>query len=254
MKTLTEEELMANYNKFVGIVESVFTGEKKENLLKMVEFFADRLITAPASGKEHFHSTYPGGLLVHLLNVYEMSLELYEIWKVKSNHIDYTLDELTLVALFHDFGKLGDLDEDYYVPQDNDWRRANMGELYKINQHLVNMPVPDRTLYLLQHFNVKVNKNEWINIKVHDGLYDEGNKSYLVVWSDDRKLKSHLPYLIHHADMMATIMEYEQWKFDEKDIPATSKVKTKPKKTLNNVLSNAKIDKTTFDKLFDTGG
>ena len=250
MKNLTETELIANYEKFTGIVEKTFTGERKDNLLKLCDFFSERLIVAPASGKEHFHSTYPGGLLVHLLHVYDIALELYETWKIRSKHIDYTLEELTLIALFHDFGKLGDLEEDYYTPQDNDWRRANMGEIYKINQHLVNMPVPDRTLYLLQHFDVKINRNEWTTIKIHDGLYDEGNKSYLVVWSDDRKLKSHLPYLIHHADMMATILEYEDWKFgSEKEV---SMPKVKKKSTLNDVLTKGPgIKKDVFDKLFD---
>lgn len=212
LNVLNENQMVANFNRYKKIIEDTFEGERQTNLLKLVEHFEDRLVLAPASGKEHFHLAHYGGLCQHLLHVYDISIDMFELWKKHRAVVNYSIEELTLVALFHDLGKIGDLDEEYYVPQDSDWHRANRGEIFKLNEKLVNMPVPDRSLFLLQYFDVKLTPTEWYSIKIHDGLYDEGNKSYLIVWSDERKLKNHLPYLIHHADMMATQIEYEWWK------------------------------------------
>ena len=38
------------------------------------------------------------------------------------------------------------------------------------------MKVPDRGLWLLQHYGVKVTDKEYIGIKLTDGLYDDANK------------------------------------------------------------------------------
>ena len=51
MKELTPEQIQENWNKLVQLVEDTFEGERKENLLKMYEYFEDRMCVAPASGK-----------------------------------------------------------------------------------------------------------------------------------------------------------------------------------------------------------
>ena len=43
MKNLTEQQLVENYQKLVTLVEENFTGDRKERLLEMYEFFQDRL-------------------------------------------------------------------------------------------------------------------------------------------------------------------------------------------------------------------
>ena len=52
MKQLTEEQLLGNWEKMLQLVEDTFAGERKEKLLEMYKFFEDRMIVAPASGKE----------------------------------------------------------------------------------------------------------------------------------------------------------------------------------------------------------
>ena len=79
------------------------------------------------------------------------------------------------------------------------------------------MRVPDRALFLLQHFGVKVSLNETLAIKLADGLYDEANTYYMKVFDASRSLKNHLPYIIHWADHMATTVEYDEWKRGDKD-------------------------------------
>src|ERR1035437_8499866 len=168
MKQLTEQQIVENWTEFANIVESEFTGDRKEALMKMIEFFQDRMMLAPASYKEHYHGAHPGGYIEHVLNVYNIAMDLSELWRKYSNAIDYTPEEVTLVTLFHDLGKIGDVSEEFYFPQDNEWRRNNMGEIYKINPAVVNMNGADRSLYMLQHFGVQLTQNEWITIKIHE--------------------------------------------------------------------------------------
>lgn len=255
MKKLTEQQILDNWTRFKDVVENTFTGDRKSSLLKLLDHFSERMMLAPASSKEHYHCAHPGGYMEHVLNVYDISLDMAEIWKKYSSHIDYTPEELTLVVLFHDLGKIGDLTEDFYFPQDNDWRRNNLGEIYKVNPNVTNMNNADRSLYMLQHFGVQLTQNEWIAIKIHEGLFDEGNEHYLKTASDNNVIKSHLPHLVHHSDMMATRIEYEEWKnsASTKDVESQPKQVTKKygtKKGLAETIANATSNPLTnfFDK------
>jgi hypothetical protein len=53
---------------------------------------------------------------------------------------------------------------------------------------------------------------EYQAIKIHDGMYDDANKPYFVSRSPQAKLKTNLPIILHHADHMASIIEYERWR------------------------------------------
>ena len=68
MFKLTAEEIGECYDKFMEVIDDTFEGERKNNLIKMYEHFGDRLLLAPASGKDHFHLAVPGGYLKHCLN------------------------------------------------------------------------------------------------------------------------------------------------------------------------------------------
>ena len=254
MKQLTEEQILANWNRFYGLVESTFTGTRKDNLLKIADYFQDRMILAPASSKEHYHGAHPGGYVEHILNVYDIVMDMAAVWEKYSESIDYTKEEITLIALFHDLGKIGDITEEFYLPQDNDWRRSNMGEVYKINEKVVNMNGADRSLYILQHFGVQLTQNEWITIKIHEGMYEEGNEYYLKTMYENNILKSHLPHLIHHADAMAARIEYEQWKNNYKDAVqmnknTSTKKYTTTKKSLGDTIANK--TNTKLDNFFE---
>jgi hypothetical protein len=254
VKILTAEQQSKNFDIFESLIEKHFSKDKDRytKIKKLVEHFEDRILTAPASSKEHYHGAHIGGYLEHCLNVYNIAMDMAIIWKKYSENINYTLDEVAFIALFHDLGKLGDIDEPFYLPQDNDWRRKNMGEIFKINPKVVNMNGADRSLYLLQAFDIKLTQNEWITIKIHEGLFDEGNEYYLKAMSESSIIKSHLPHLIHHSDIMAARIEYEQWKQSEEqsnklvDAP-TPKFKQKP--TLSDVMENKPIED--VNKLFD---
>ena len=46
-------------------------------------------------------------------------------------------------------------------------------------------------------------------------MYEEANKPYLVSFNPDSRLRSNLPLILHQADMMASRVEWERWKFGE---------------------------------------
>ena len=77
------------------------------------------------------------------------------------------------------------------------------------------MTVTDRALWLLQHFGVSMTQNEFIGLRLTDGMYEEANKSYYVAYQPERQLRSNIAYILHQADMLATHVEYDEWKRGE---------------------------------------
>ena len=212
IKELTPEHLQHNWNNLIQLLEVNFSGERLENLLKMYDYFEERMMFAPASGREHFHNSHAGGYVEHVIHVTTSALKIKAVWEQTGATIDFTDEELVFAALHHDLGKVGDLSEDYYSPNDSDWHRKNQGLIYKHNPNLEYMTVTDRALYLLQHFNVKLTNNEYIGLRLTDGMYEEANKSYYIAYQPERQLRTNIAYILHQADMMATHIEYDMWK------------------------------------------
>jgi hypothetical protein len=44
-------------------------------------------------------------------------------------------------------------------------------------------------------------------IRTHDGLYEEANKAYLISRMPESKPKSVIVYILHQADLMASVVE-----------------------------------------------
>ncbi|GJQ43917.1 MAG: hypothetical protein JETCAE03_34150 [Ignavibacteriaceae bacterium] len=222
---LTPEQLVEYWEKLIAIIEKSFSGERKERLLKLYNDLQDRILYCPASYKEYFHGAFPGGYLVHVLNVVNFSILLDKLWTENGATRSYSDEELVFSALHHDLGKIGDLEEKYYIEHNEKWRK-DRGEIYMINPKIRFMSVPDRSLWLLNHYGISVSQTETIAILLHDGMYDEGNKNYLQGYSEYKQLDDNLPIVLHHADMMAMSIERDQFK--ESEITKKSTKKSKP--------------------------
>ena len=217
MKELTVEQLEENWNKLIQIIKDTFEEEsvRRENLLKMYHYFEERMVVAPASGKPNYHNCYVGGYIEHVLHVTETAKKLMKVYQEIDAVIDFTEEELVFSALHHDLGKVGDLEHEYYIPQEDDWRRKKLNEYFTQNPEMKYMSVTDRALWLLQHFDVKVSQMEYLAIKCSDGMYDDSNKQYLKTFKPENSFQTSLPYIIHWADHMATRAEYTEWKYEE---------------------------------------
>ncbi len=242
---LTAEQLVENYQKLISIITDSFNDERREKLLELYKYFEDRILYMPASFKDYYHSCYPGGYVVHVLNVIHIALELDTLWSNLGASKTYSVEQLIFSALNHDLGKVGDMNCEYYLPQTEDWKKKR-GELYSLNSDLFYMDIADRSLFLLQQFEVRYDQVEFLAIKLHDGLYDEANKKYFISYSEFKNFKTDLPILIHHADHLATRIEYSQWK----NLSSSTKTKTKAskEKKQKTVLSDGV--KETFDNFF----
>ena len=223
---LSAEIIQANWEIFLTNIEEHISGDRKEKLLAFYKKFEDRLILMPAAHKKEYHNAFPGGYVDHVNRVVRCALKQYEIWKEEGVDITtFTIEELVFSAINHDLGKMGDEEQDSYIPQTDKWRREKLGEDYMFNNKVPFASVPDRGLFLLQSHDIKYNFNEMLAIQTHDGLYDTANEKYLKGWMLEQKPRTALPFILHQADMMAARIEFEkEWlpKFS-KDNLATQK-------------------------------
>ena len=118
MKKLTAEQIEMNWQTLIDLIEKYISDDRKENLLKFYGDFKERMMFAPASGKGAYHNAMPGGYVEHILHIISHSLEIKKLWERNGAMINFTDEELVFAAMHHDLGKVGDLEHDYYIPQD----------------------------------------------------------------------------------------------------------------------------------------
>lgn len=226
--SLTAEQIQKNWNKFIGRLDN-FKGERKEKLLAMYDDLEERTMMSPASSFDHYHNAFPGGYVDHVLRVMDCATNVYDLWaNMGANMTGYTREELLFVAMHHDLGKLGFPGDgnEVYIPNESDWHRKNLGKIYTPNPNNPFSMVPDLTVWLLQHYDIKISWNELLGLKLTDGLYDESTKPYFISRTSDSKLKTNLGYVMHQADCMAARIEYENWKSSNTDVKPSTTVNT----------------------------
>jgi hypothetical protein len=209
MKQKTEAELRANYDKFIQIVKKYFKGERLEKLLHMYSEseLGGNLTLSPASGNAGYHNAYPGGYIDHIFNVCKNALKVKELFIQLGGKPDFTDEELIFCALHHDLGKLGTKENLHYIPNDSEWHVKNRGDFYKKNTEDVFMTLTDRTMFTLQNYGITYSESEYFGMKLTDGLYDEDNEKYLKVYDINKRMRFKLPYIMHWADHMSTVIE-----------------------------------------------
>lgn len=191
--SLTPDEIEENFLTFRSLCEKL--GDRSEAALNMVDSLGERLAVCPASAKAGYHNAFAGGLCEHSLRVYSNARKLSKTFEWVAPK-----DSLIIGCLFHDLGKVGNHEIDYYVLQTDSWRRDKLGEEYTYNKDIPYMTVPDRGVWLCQHFGLKLTHDEYLAILLNDGQYAEENAPY--------KLKEPmLADIVHIADVVATKQE-----------------------------------------------
>jgi hypothetical protein len=208
---LTAEQIQQNWLRLIGFIEDHITSPRKEKLIEFYEEFSERLMLMPAAHKKEYHNAFPGGYVEHVNRVITCALHLHDLWAQMGADVStYTKEELVFSALNHDLGKMGDDENESYIPQTDNWRREKLGEDYMFNTKVPFASVPDRGLFLLQSQGIQYTFNEMITIQTHDGLYDEANKKYLMTYLPEQKPRTALPFIVHQADLMAARIEFER--------------------------------------------
>ena len=188
---LTPEEIQENWEMFRDLSKKVGDYNDRLNLVeKMLDKYEDRIVICPASMKTNYHCAYPGGLVEHTINVVKFSLQLKKL-------VDSTIvqESLIMAALFHDLGKIGNENLDYYLDQQSNWHRER-GNVYQVNEKLPYMPHAQRSLYLLQLNGISLTHDEFSSILIHDGQYLNENKA----WALKEPV---LAVILHQADILS---------------------------------------------------
>ena len=247
---LTAEQIQSNWDIFINTINTHISSPRKEKLIEFYEKYAERVMLMPAAHKKEYHNAFPGGYVEHVNRVVRCAAKQYDLWAEEGADMDtFTKEELIFAALNHDLGKMGDEEHESYLPQTDAWRRDKLGEDYMFNKELAFASVPDRGLFMLQSHGIQYTFNEMLAIQTHDGLYDEGNKKYLMSYMPESRPRSSLPFILHQADLMAARIEFErEWlpKFknpvlpQEKNFTLTDKPKNaqnKQQKALGSIKS-----------------
>ena len=209
--SLSAEKIQKNYEKHLKIVDT-YIGDRKDSIKSMINHMEETYVMAPASGKSWYHSAFAGGYVDHVNRVVEYAVKQSRLYEEMGGSIDYTEEELVFAALFHDLGKLGDGDSPNYIPQTDKWRQDKLSEMYTFNPDLDFMLIPDRSLFILQKFGIKVSKNEFLAIRLHDGVFDKANEAYFFSNVESSRQKPSIVAVLHTADFLASKVEYDIWK------------------------------------------
>lgn len=154
--------------------------------------------TAPASTR--YHGAFEGGLVMHSLNVYTQLKRLCNWFACNASD-----ESIAIVALFHDFCKIG-----FYKPElrwrkdnnNNQWEQYNT---WKIDEDFAYGGHGSKSVFLVQSF-MKLDPDEAAAINCHMGQFDATQYSN----PSEVYSRNKLAWLLHVADEAATYMDEKE--------------------------------------------
>lgn len=163
--------------------------EKAIDWLRTTDFY-----TAPASTK--YHEAFPGGLLIHSINVYNHVLEIAKL----SNFSKVSIPHAAMAALVHDWCKIG-----YYESYQKNVKNEATGQweketAYKVNQKGLPLGHGVTSLYLAmqvmrltpeQALAIRWHMGRWQVCDIEQNEFQKANEEYPMV------------YLIQFADELS---------------------------------------------------
>lgn len=181
--------------------KALFDGEliktKRDNIKELIECMEDGgFYESPCSGAHHLAE--PGGLLEHSLNVLTLARDLAKSWE--STIPD---ESITISALLHDLGKMGDHGKPNYAENYLKDGSRSSAKPYITNTDLVYIPHEVRSVMIAERY-IRLSEEEERAILWHNGLYGQFR-------NDITGKETELYMIIHFADMWASrITEKEE--------------------------------------------
>lgn len=156
-----------NKEKFIELLLST-KREGIDNLIKWLE--KSDFFEAPSSTV--FHCNYPGGLLEHSLNVYNMAMKIYEDIHELNPNVNIDENSIKIAALLHDICKTNQ----YEVTKK--WRKDKNDKWEEYDTYIINDRFPvghgSKSVIMLQTM-IKMNAQEMAAICWHMGMFDVAN-------------------------------------------------------------------------------
>lgn len=181
--------------------KALFDGEliktKRDNIKELIECMEDGgFYESPCSGAHHLAE--PGGLLEHSLNVLTLARDLAREWESTIPE-----DSITISALLHDLGKMGDHGKPNYAENYLKDGSRSSAKPYITNTNLVYIPHEVRSVLIAERY-IYLSEEEERAILWHNGLYGQFR-------NDITGKETELYMIIHFADMWASrITEKEE--------------------------------------------
>ena len=168
MKKYTESQLEDNYKTFLKFIEDTFTGERQEKMLHM--FGTDdgclglRALISPASSIDRFHNAYDGGYIDHVLGVCKTVRGVKVLLQSIGANIDFTDDEMMFARLIMTSENLVQLRESSMCTTIVSGIEKTKVSCTILMPDIHWMSVTDRSIWLLQHFEIKITEKEFLGI------------------------------------------------------------------------------------------
>ena len=173
-------------------IEQILLETKREGMPELLGFMDKAgFYTVPCSGG--YHLCKEGGLAEHSYNVFEVAHKLADA--LYDQLTDEIRNSITIAALLHDLGKIGDYGKPLYVDNVLKSGKVSDSKPYKRNTELSNVPHAIRSVKLAGQY-IKLTEDEEWAILTHDGLYDFMKYE---IPSHETKLS----LILHWADMWA---------------------------------------------------
>lgn len=199
---VNEESLLKNVEVLLDEVSKHISEPNKSVLLEALGGpFGELYLMAPASGNKKYHLPVTGGLAAHSLNVLGTLRTLNEAFQT-----GFSEEDMVICAICHDISKAcsPDMNTPHYLPNDNQWRKDNLGELYMKDYSKGFLTNRDRNFFVLQQLGLKLTFEQFQAVFIADGFFGEQNKGYQRGGDMDC---CKLALFVHFADFISAIQE-----------------------------------------------
>lgn len=148
------QKIEKNYEKFLSLASSIQDEKVKKPILEMLTELKGRIAVAPASTKTEFVGAYAGGLVQSSLLTLKTMIQINDALQANISR-----DDLIVAGLFYHLGKIGNLDQEYYVAQESQWH-IDRGMRYEINKQLDGIMPPNmRSIWWLNNAGVPLSED-----------------------------------------------------------------------------------------------
>jgi hypothetical protein len=172
LSKVNAEKIQSNFELFYKLSQK--DKDRADLYSFFIEALGDRLAMCPYSGREEYGWATPGGLIEYTLCVLNNIRRENDAYK-----LNLSVDAMITVSLFHAIGKVGDLENDLFVPEDSKWHQEKLGQFYKYNEKIGKMTVEHRSTWLLSQIGAKLTREEYLAIMLSSGSLNEESKFYL---------------------------------------------------------------------------
>jgi len=172
-----------------------------DNVINWLETKTD-FFNAPSS--TNYHGNYEHGLLEHSMNVYKVSLEIYNSL-IKFNpdlHID--VNSIIISALLHDICKVN-----FYKPTQK-WKKNEANQWISYDGYIIDDAFPighgEKSVMFLQMLGLEMKVEEMLAIRWHMGSWDGGLFTNDIKFAYNKSVETYpLCVIIQAADNLSSM-------------------------------------------------